>query len=203
MAYLCGARVSKILIYPLGGISKFFTSYNISLWKEFLILIFGPVFQFFAYFLLISIFPDKTSLISAYHFGILFFNLLPIYPLDGGKFLCLLFHLFVPYKKSFYFTIFFGYFLLFCFAYFYFISLSFNILFLVSFLFIKLCQEFRQVPYYYERFLLERYLNSYYFHKSKIVFSLNNFQRGYRHLIKKGDIYYTEKEYLEKKYKNC
>lgn len=203
MAYLCGGKVLKILIYPLGGISKFSTSYNIALWKEFLILIFGPIFQTLAWLLLLSIFPDKKILISTYHFGILFFNLLPIYPLDGGKLLCLLFHFFIPYKKAFYFTILFGYFLLFCFVYFYFISFSFNILFLVVFLFIKLCQEFRRVSYYYERFLLERYLNCYCFHRSKIVDSLNKFQRGYRHLIKKGNIYYTEKEYLEKKYKNC
>ena len=145
----------------------------------------------FAWLVLIYLFPDQKSLISIYHFGILFFNFLPIYPLDGGKILCLFFHVFLPYKISFYTTILFGYFLLFCFIYFYFISFSFNILFLVVFLFIKLVQEFRKVPYYYEKFLLERYLNYFYFNKSKIIDSLNKFQRGYRHLIKKNGVYYT------------
>lgn len=203
MAYLCGGKVLKILIYPLGGISRFSTSFNISLTKEFIILIFGPIFQILACLFLVSVFPDERTLISTYHFGILFFNLLPIYPLDGGKFLCLFFHFFSSYKTAFYITIFCGYCLLFCFAYFYFVSFSFNVLFLIVFLFIKLCGELKKIPYYYEKFLLERYLNYYYFHKSKIVDSLDKFQRGYRHLIKKGDIYYTEKEYLEKKYKNC
>lgn len=203
MAYFCGAKVLKILVYPLGGISKFSISYNISIWREFLILIFGPIFQILAWLFLVFLFPDKNTLITMYHLGILFFNLLPIYPLDGGKLLCLFFHLFVPYKRAFYFTILFGYFLLFCFCYFYFISFSFNILFLVIFLFIKLCQEFKQISYYYEKFLLERYLNHYNFHKSKVVDSLNNFQRGYRHLIKQNGVYYLEQEYLEKKYKSC
>lgn len=203
MAYLCGGKILKIFIYPLGGISKFSISYNISLWKEFLILVFGPIFQMLAWLILLFLFPDKRILITTYHFGILFFNLLPIYPLDGGKLLCLLCHFFVSYKRAFYFTIFFGYFLIFCFCYYYFISFSFNILFLVVFLFIKLSQEFKQVPYYYEKFLLERYLNCYHFNKSKIIDSLNKFQREYRHLVKNNSFYYTEKEYLQKKYKRC
>ena len=92
MVYLFGGEVIKILIYPLGGISKFSTSFNISLVKEFIILLFGPLFQIIAWYLLITLFPEKEMLISSYHYGILFFNLLPIYPLDGGKFLCLFFH---------------------------------------------------------------------------------------------------------------
>ena len=45
VAYFCGAKVLKILIYPLGGISKFSISYNISIWREFLILIFSGIYH--------------------------------------------------------------------------------------------------------------------------------------------------------------
>lgn len=203
MALLCGGRVEKILIYPLGGISKFSTSFNISLTKEFLILVFGPLFQFIAWYFLLLLFPDKEILISSYHFGILFFNMLPVYPLDGGKLLCLLCHHFFSYKKAFYFTFIFSYLLLFVFLYYYFVSFSFNVLLLCVFLFIKLSSEVKQIPYYYEKFLLERYLMHYRFRKSKIIYSSDEFQRSHRHLIKVGDKYYVEKEYLEKKYKNC
>ena len=61
MAWICGARVEKILIYPLGGISKFSTSFNISLVKEFLILLLGPLFQFIACYFLLVLFPDKEG----------------------------------------------------------------------------------------------------------------------------------------------
>ena len=203
MAYFCGSKIEKILIYPLGGISKFSSAFNISILKEFFILVFGPVFQILAWCLLIHIFPDKEKMISMYHFGIFFFNLLPIYPLDGGKLICLFFQLFVSYKGAYFFTFLFGYLLVFCFLYFYFVSFSCNVLFIAVFLFIKLTSEVFRVPYYYERFLLERYLNCYHFRKSKIIHSMNQFQRGYRHLIQEGDKYYVEREYLEKKYKKC
>lgn len=203
MVYLLGGEIHKILIYPLGGISKFSTSYNISLFKEFIILLFGPLFQILGWLLLIYLFPEKEILISTYHYGILFFNLLPIYPLDGGKLLCLIFHTVCSYKKAFYFTFYVGYLLLLCFFIFTVFSFSFNVLFLSIFLLIKLMKEYRQIPYFYEKFLLERYLNHYFFKKSKLIQDSNKFYRGYRHLIKEGDIYYLEDEYLEKKYKNC
>ena len=203
MVYLLGGEIHKILIYPLGGISKFSTSYNISLVKELIILVFGPLFQIFGWLLLIHLFPEKEILISTYHYGILFFNLLPIYPLDGGKLLCLIFHTVCSYKKAFYFTFCIGYLLLFCFLVFTVFSFSLNVFFLSIFLLVKLTREYQQIPYFYERFLLERYLNHYCFKKSKLIKNTDNFYRGYRHLIKEGDFYYLEDEYLEKKYKSC
>ena len=203
MVYLLGGEIHKILIYPLGGISKFSTSYNISLVKELIILVFGPLFQILGWFLLIHLFPEKEILISTYHYGILFFNLLPIYPLDGGKLLCLIFHTVCSYKKAFYFTFCIGYLLLFCFLVFTVFSFSLYVFFLSIFLLVKLTREYQQIPYFYERFLLERYLNHYCFKKSKLIKNTDNFYRGYRHLIKEGDFYYLEDEYLEKKYKSC
>ena len=99
MAYLLGGKIYKILIYPLGGISKFSTSYNISLFKEFIILLFGPLFQILGWLLLIHLFPEKEVLISTYHYGILFFNLLPIYPLYGSKIFNVIFNIFPPKLK--------------------------------------------------------------------------------------------------------
>ena len=202
MVYLFGGEVIKILIYPLGGISKFSTSFNIPLVKEFIILLFGPLFQIIAWYLLITLFPEKEMLISSYHYGILFFNLLPIYPLDGGKVLCLFFHRIFSYRFSFYFTFVIGYLLVLSFLIFTYFHFSFNVIFLSIFLLVKLTKEYRQIPYFYERFLLERYLNHYFFKKSKILNSSSDFQRGYHHLIKHGELYYLEEEYLEKKYKS-
>lgn len=203
MVYFLGGKLYKILIYPMGGISKFSISYNISLLKEFVILLFGPLFQILGYFLLVCFFPEKEVLISTYHYGILFFNLLPIYPLDGGKLLCLFFHTIFSYKKAFYFTFCIGYLLLLGFLIFIFFSFSFNLVFLFIFLLVKLTREYHQISYFYEKFLLERYLNHYYFKKSKVIDNSNLFCRGYRHLIKEGNLYYFEDEYLEKKYKSC
>ena len=47
--FLCAiflkVEVDKIYIYPFGGISKFHLSFNEAIWKEFLILCMGPIFQ--------------------------------------------------------------------------------------------------------------------------------------------------------------
>ena len=90
-AHLLGIKVDKIYIYPFGGIAKFHIPYNYSNYKEFLILLNGPLFQFLAKYILVYLFPNYSETINIYHYGILLFNLLPIYPLDGGKLLNIIF----------------------------------------------------------------------------------------------------------------
>ena len=203
LAKLFGGKILKVYIYPFGGISKVAISYNISLFREFLILIAGPFFQFLAMFILFYFFPNKEKMVLLYHYGILFFNLLPIYPLDGGKILCLFFHRFLPYKRAYYFTFLLSYLCLLFILYFYFVSSSFNLLFIFAFLTYKLIKEINQLEFTFHRFLMERYLRCFHFHKSKIVHSYNQFQRSYHHLIISDGCYYTEKEYLEKNFKKC
>ena len=67
---------------------------------EFLILIAGPLFQNIAYFILIYLFPYDKELILIYHISLLVFNLLPIYPLDGGKLVNILLSSKLSFKKS-------------------------------------------------------------------------------------------------------
>ena len=64
--------------------TKFKMDINTPFIKELIILVMGPLFQVFAYYLLINTIKD-IDLIKMYHLGILSFNLLPIYPLDGGR----------------------------------------------------------------------------------------------------------------------
>lgn len=203
MSYLLGGKILKISIYPYGGISKFRLSLNISIVKEFLVLIAGPLFQMLSFVMLSFFYPEKQGVIASYHYSILFFNLLPIYPLDGGKLLNLVFQLFLPYRGSFIFTMVVGYSLVFVLALSLFQSFTLNLLFICLFLLIKLTTESRQIQYLYERFLLERYLHSYSFKKSRIVDDCKKFRRNYRHLVKQDGNYYLEREILQKKYKNC
>ena len=105
MAYLLGIKVEYINIYPLGGISHFRMPLNINPLKELLVLIMGPIFQLFAYMILMKIFPDKQKIIEFYNWHILLFNLLPIIPLDGGKLLFLLLQKILPYYNSYRITI--------------------------------------------------------------------------------------------------
>ena len=201
MAYILGIKIDEIYIYPLGGISKFNMDLNISIKKELLILINGPIFQHLAYLILLKILPSKIEIINIYHYSILSFNLLPIYPLDGGKLLKLLFNKIISYKKSLKVIINSSYLVLLIILL---ISKkNINLFVMTSLLLVLITKEKNKIDYIYNKYLLERYLNNYKFKNSKIINNINNLYRDNNHIIKKDDNYYLEKEYLEKIYKKC
>ena len=194
-------EVDKIYLYPFGGISKFNMSLNISLKKEFLILIAGPLSQEITKNILLVLLPRYESIIIAYHYGILFFNLLPIYPLDGGKLVNLLLAIFLPLKKSFTMSIYIGYLTLILLFLININNLNLNIIIIILFLIYKLIYENNRLNYLYQKFLLERCLNNYEFKDTKIINTKDQFYRNKKHLLKIGDRYYYEKDFLYKIYK--
>lgn len=193
-----GVEVDKIYIYPLGGISKFNMPLNISSLKEFIILIAGPFFQVIASLILIKVLPEEKQLINLYHYGILIFNLLPVYPLDGGKIVNLLFNVFLPYKLSLRLCIYLSYFIVLIILIFQ-KSITLNIIIMLMTMLILTTKEKRRINLLYNKFILERYLNNYQFRKSKLINSSNNFYRNRRHIIKENGKYYLERDYLNKK----
>ena len=199
VAKLEKVEVNRIIIYPLGGITKFNMKLNISQKKELKILLAGPLFQWIAYFLLLRFIPNMTEQITFYHNNILIFNLLPIYPLDGGKIEKILLDNIFPFQKSMQWTIKMSYFVILVF-FLYTNNNKINTLIMLLFLIFLVRKEDKKQKIMYEKFLLERYLENFIFKKSTLINSPNHFYRNRRHLIKEGNHYYLEKEYLEKKY---
>lgn len=202
--FLCGkvlgVEVEKIIIFPLGGISKFKMSLNISPLKEFLILIFGPLFQFMAYYLLLKCWPRYEKLISTYHYSILIFNLLPIYPLDGGKLVNLILSTGLSFKLSLKVTIVISYIVIATLVIINYNNIHLNLVVMTIFLVYKLVLEQKRIDYLYNKFLLERYLNKYKFKRLKIIYSKDDFFRNRRHLIREKGKYYLESEFLTQEY---
>lgn len=194
-------EVDKIYLYPLGGISKFFLPLNSSFTKEILILIAGPITQIIGATILIKLFPNDYEIILNYNRGILIFNLLPIYPLDGGKLIQLIISKLLPFKTSLKSSIIISYIMVFFYFLLNYNNLNISVVLIIIFLICKITEEKSKISYTYEKFILERYLNNYNFKKSKLITNDKNFYKNKRHLIKKDGIYYLEKEYLEKKYK--
>ena len=193
-------KINKIIIYPLGGITKFEMPININKYKELLILIAGPLFQYIAYIILLSLFSNYSKMINYYHFNILLFNLLPIYPLDGGKIINILLSEFIPFKKSLQLSIKISYIIVVIFLF----KLEqnyINIIIMELLLVVLIYNEYKKIDYVYNKFLLERYLNNYNFRKINIIKNINNFYRDRRHLLKNNEKYYTEQQILIKKYK--
>lgn len=187
-------KVDKIVIYPYGGCTKFNESLNKSLLSEFLILIAGPIFQILFYFLISKYLTySDYILFKKYNGIILFFNLLPIYPLDGGKLFNIFLSIFIPFLKSFCLSIYFSLFIFLCALLIYKTPTYYLVLF---FLLVKVYDEFKNRNIYYNKFLLERYLYDFKFKDTKIINSVNMFFKGKKHIIKKENGYSYEKEYL-------
>lgn len=168
--------------------------------KELLILCMGPIFQVLAYYLLLLFFKDK-ELVRTYHLGILGFNLLPIYPLDGGKLCNLLFNFLLPYKISLKISILLSY-LLTVILFFSKNELKINMIITYILLLSMIRKEDLKRNLYFHKFLLERYLNNYSYKKEVKIKKLNQFYRYRKNKIKEKNNWIDEKDYLRKKYEN-
>lgn len=199
VAKLLGWKVDKIVIYPYGGCTKFIDSLNKPILSEFLVLIFGPIFQIVFYFI-ISRYLGKVDLLlfKKYNLFILLFNLLPIYPLDGGRLINLFISRKNPYLKSLTLTIIISFIMFFVALFLY---RSYVYMFIMFFLLVKLIDELKKRKFYYNKFIVERYLYDYKFNSTVIIDNMSDFYRDKSHIIKFGKWYKNEKEVLNEYFK--
>ena len=155
-------KIENITIYPFGGITKINKDLNAPIYKELLIASGGVIFQLLL-FLIINYLPlsvyVKSNFIK-YNFSILFFNLLPIIPLDGSVILNSFLNMIFSYKKSYYL-----YFIISIIGIFIYlianIWFSLNNYLIISLFVIKTIYAWKNYKFLLNRFLLERYINKY------------------------------------------
>lgn len=89
-------KIEKITIYPFGGVIKFCNK-NDFLYKNYLIILGGVIsnFIFFLFFRLLNLLT--LSNINLYF---IILNIIPIFPLDGGRIFILFLSSFLPLKLS-------------------------------------------------------------------------------------------------------
>ena len=209
MGHLLASRIfkwnfDKIAIYPFGGCCKFDEKINRPMKEELIILISGPLFQILL-FVVIYYFSLKGfmtyrnfSIFKNYHYTLLFFNLLPIYPLDGGRILNLLLSYIFPFKKSNKLIIFISFIIVIIMMFFY-KNLNFTLMtILLSF---ELILYLKRQEFLYNRMLLERFIDRYNFKKEKIIKNKNDMYKDKRHIIFYKNKYITEKEYLNERFR--
>lgn len=189
-----GYKLKKIIFYPLGGITIINYPINISLKHELLILIMGPVFQIFGFLILKNYF----SFIKIYHYTLLIFNLLPIYPLDGGKILNIILSYYYNYLLSFNITFITSIVIIMSLLIYNIYFFNLNLFLMVLVITVKLFKIYKNRYIYYNRFLLERYLYNYTFNRIKNINEINKFYRDQYHFINFHDEKTVLKQYFEK-----
>lgn len=158
-------RIKKVLLLPFGGVAEMDEHGNRPLMEEFYVTIAGPfqhVILMVITFLLFEsniISPSFFTMFTQFNVMILIFNLLPIWPLDGGKLLQLALSTRLPFLIayrlcllcSFVFLIGLHVIVLL------FAPTQLSIWIVLIYLYFSLWFDWKQVRYVFMRFLLERY----------------------------------------------
>jgi stage IV sporulation protein FB len=168
-------RIRGMMLWVFGGVLDTDEHGNRSIKEETLVTIAGPfqhvVIHLLLFFLaLIPMVPDNI-IETAVHYNaiILFFNLIPIWPLDGGKLFMLILSKNLPYKKAYEITIISSIIVSISLLFFQLIFFSFTLstMMIMLFLIIENGKDWKQRYYVFIRFLLNRYEGS--SHVSKVI----------------------------------
>ena len=195
MSLLFKWKIKKITLYPFGGITKYDEVIDKKLYEEFIIYIFGPLFQVLFFFIISTLhnkyyINDNTFYVfKNYHYSILLFNLLPIVPLDGSKILNIFFNKILNFRYSYLLSIIISSFSLIIFII---LHIDYSYIILISFLVYELFFYIKNRNYILNKFILEKslYKNSY--KNYKTIKSKKDMYRNKKNIIKENDIYITE-----------
>lgn len=199
-----GYKVQKIYIYPFGGLTKFQHLINQNSNEEFLVSISGVLFQSLLYYFYLFLYQQNLLhmntflLVKKYHCSMLFFNLLPIIPLDGSQIIGFFLYKIFSYKMACYVKIIISFLSIILFWIWIFPITDYNYLLIILILCIDIIRYMKDLKYYFHKFLLERYLYHFSFKRCKKVKNVSQMYKDYRHLIYDDQKYITEKHFLQK-----
>lgn len=195
-------EVKNIIIYPYGGITRLNSVIDIDLTKELIISISGIIMQTIYYFIIYILYknniirPYVFELFNKYHYSIVLFNLIPIYPLDGSKILNIIINKIFNYKLSNILLIILSIIniilILFIFKF------NYSFILILGILINYLYNYLKNIKYIYNRFLLEKYLYKIKYQNTRIIDNYNKMYRNTNHIIKNNKNYMKEEDFLSK-----
>ncbi|SFA68986.1 stage IV sporulation protein FB [Lentibacillus halodurans] len=195
-----GWRIRGVMLWVFGGVMETDEHGTRPFYEEVLVTLAGPFQHVFIYMILLllsesqTVMPSIIDMAYFYNTVILLFNLLPIWPLDGGKLTFLIFSEVFPYRKAYYYVIIFSLcmnmvsmlVLLFL------VPFTLSAFLLFSFLLMENRKDWKQRYYVFIRFLLRRYQGKAHFkrvlpievsHHHTLMDVFNGFYRDKTHTI--------------------
>ncbi|WNF39063.1 M50 family metallopeptidase [Bacillaceae bacterium IKA-2] len=210
-------RIRKIELLPFGGVAEVEEYGNRPLKEEFIVLIAGPLQHIWliglSYLMIHFSFWTQTDhqMFITHNLMILLFNLLPIWPLDGGKLMYLMLSTKLPFQKSLVTTlkssiVLLGFFSLISI---YLFPFHLNLWIVIVFLIYSHYFEWKQRNYAYMRFLMERYYQNHQpfaetvpvpvLEKLTVQEVLKLFRRGVKHKVIIDDGSFAPKKIIPEK----
>lgn len=202
MAMINQIKVTKIVIYPYGGMTKIDDKIDLDISRELLVATAGVIMQYLFYLLMGYCYQKGIirgytyQLYTLYNNQMIFFNLLPIYPLDGSKILNLLLDKYFPYYRSNILTMLISIIGIVIIMGLSIYSCNYSNLMVMGLLFTYLYQFFKKRKFLYQRFLLERYLYGIDYTKIKVIKDIRKMYRNRSHLFYYNHKYLSEKDML-------
>lgn len=191
-------KIDKIVILPIGGMTKFNDLINKPLIEEFIIAVSGIIFQLIFYLL----FLRSSDTFFYCNIVILIFNLIPIYPLDGSKILNIILNKLVSFKISYLISIYISFIIILILFFYLIIKKDIVLIIILIPLFLGLIKEYKNRKDLLNKFYLERYLYNINYEKIKTIkgINLSKMKRDYKHIFVNNNEYYTEDIILKNKF---
>ena len=195
-------KLLKIIIYPYGGLTKFDTMINTDIYKDLFVSVSGIIMQSIIFLVIYLLYVNGIvreyiyNLFLLYHNSMLFFNLLPIVPLDGFKIINLILSKFFSFKLSNNISVFISLITIIIFLYSNIYDKNYSIVLVISILMQNIYKFYMQISHLYNRFMLERYLYNISYKNRKIINNVNKMYKNSSHLIVKNNQIIPEKAFL-------
>jgi len=202
MAKILKFRVVEIVIYPYGGITKIDDLINRKIDEELLIASAGVILEYLFYLIIVYLYNNSYireytfNLYSLYNSSMIFFNLFPIYPLDGGRIVNLLLGKIFNYNLSNKLTILISIIVIVMLVSMNVYKLNYSNIMIYIVLVSYIIDYIKNLKYLYNRFMLERYLYDIKFDKIKIIDNKDKMYKDREHLLYMNNMYIMEKDFL-------
>lgn len=196
-------RIKEVKLLPFGGVAEMEEHGNRPIKEELIVVMMGPlqhIWMIGVAFALVQFgLLDEATYrqFAGHNASILFFNLIPVWPLDGGRLLLLLSTWLFPFRKAYRLAIqiSFGIWMMLTTIIFLKLPFHMNLWVVLLFLLFSHYREWKQLHYHHIRFLIERCSSSFesfparktealYVHRSDRLYNvMNHFYRNRSHKI--------------------